>query len=353
MSQRAASPDRDEDRQWRVSRDSGDVRARASLQHQVHELGNRIPGSPVDEGQPLAIAVHRPGRRHRGRPAHPQARTRRHDARGVAVLGRYGHVRAVGHHRGRGRTDRLRGHRDRAGRADGHWDLLRPVHAPVVSRRDAQEPAGDAHRRHDVLVRRHRACRDGLGPRSRRHPGRHGRGVGPPVVRPLPGPVPAPDASRRGGGAGGRRGATRVPGMHRGGRPRRHRVRGWRYLRITDRGARCRASGRACRVVQAVDTRGLARFARRYDCLLVFRHAVGDFVPVGASILEVHGGSPPVAVGRRLTSMVALGVERTVEQDPAFAIRIMVDIASWHCRRPSTPQPRQSRSWTISPRRCD
>ena len=80
-------------------------------------------------------------------------------------------------------------------------------------------------------------------------------------------------------------------------------------------------------VIQAVDTLGLARFARAHDCLLVFRHAVGDFVPVGAAILEVHGAEPPVAAGRRLASMVALGVERTVEQDPAFAIRIMVDIA--------------------------
>ena len=83
----------------------------------------------------------------------------------------------------------------------------------------------------------------------------------------------------------------------------------------------------AAGVIQAVDTRGLARFARAHDCLLVFRHAVGDFVPVGASILEVHGTEAPVAAGRRLASMVALGVERTVEQDPAFAIRIMVDIA--------------------------
>jgi uncharacterized membrane protein len=80
-------------------------------------------------------------------------------------------------------------------------------------------------------------------------------------------------------------------------------------------------------VMQAVDTAGLARFARAHECLIVFRHAVGDFVPVGASILEVHGAEPPVAAGRRLASMVALGVERTVEQDPAFAIRIMVDIA--------------------------
>jgi uncharacterized membrane protein len=80
-------------------------------------------------------------------------------------------------------------------------------------------------------------------------------------------------------------------------------------------------------VIQAVDTLGLARFARQNECLVVFRHGVGDFVPVGAQILEVHGAGLPVAASRRLATMVALGVERTVEQDPAFAIRIMVDIA--------------------------
>jgi uncharacterized membrane protein len=79
--------------------------------------------------------------------------------------------------------------------------------------------------------------------------------------------------------------------------------------------------------IQAVDTAGLTAFARRCSCLIVFRHAVGDFVPVGAAILEVHGTTPPIAASRRLSSMVALGVERTIEQDPAFAIRVMVDIA--------------------------
>ena len=79
--------------------------------------------------------------------------------------------------------------------------------------------------------------------------------------------------------------------------------------------------------IQAVDTAGLAAFARRHSCLVVFRHSVGDFVPVGAAILEVHGPTLPVAAGHRLAGMVALGAERTIEQDPAFAIRVMVDIA--------------------------
>jgi uncharacterized membrane protein len=79
--------------------------------------------------------------------------------------------------------------------------------------------------------------------------------------------------------------------------------------------------------IQAVDTAGLTAFARNHACLVVFRHSVGDFVPVGAAILEVHGASLPRAASQRLSGMVALGAERTIEQDPTFAIRVMVDIA--------------------------
>jgi uncharacterized membrane protein len=79
--------------------------------------------------------------------------------------------------------------------------------------------------------------------------------------------------------------------------------------------------------IQAVDTAGLTDFARNHACLVVFHHSVGDFVPVGGAILEVHGATLPGAVSRRLSGMVALGAERTIEQDPMFAIRVMVDIA--------------------------
>jgi uncharacterized membrane protein len=79
--------------------------------------------------------------------------------------------------------------------------------------------------------------------------------------------------------------------------------------------------------IQAIDTRGLIALARQHGCLIVFRHSVGDFVPVGATILEVHGAALPPAATRRIAGTVALGAERTIEQDPAFAIRVMVDIA--------------------------
>lgn len=80
--------------------------------------------------------------------------------------------------------------------------------------------------------------------------------------------------------------------------------------------------------IQAVDIRGLLRWARSHQQLVAVRHSIGDFVPAGAVLFEVYGGEPPTAREEaRLRQMVALGAERTIEQDPAFAIRIMVDIA--------------------------
>jgi uncharacterized membrane protein len=78
--------------------------------------------------------------------------------------------------------------------------------------------------------------------------------------------------------------------------------------------------------IQAIDGRGLLALAHRHDCVLVLLHSVGDFVPTGASLVQVFGPAPP-AFQRRLRRMFALGRERTIEQDPAFALRILVDIA--------------------------
>jgi uncharacterized membrane protein len=81
--------------------------------------------------------------------------------------------------------------------------------------------------------------------------------------------------------------------------------------------------------VQAIDARGLVRWARKHECLLVLQHVAGDFVPSGAPLIEIHGGTAdPERAERQLRGMIALGVERTIEQDPAFAVRVMVDIAN-------------------------
>ncbi len=79
--------------------------------------------------------------------------------------------------------------------------------------------------------------------------------------------------------------------------------------------------------IQAIDIRGLGKWAHANDCLVVLRHPVGDFVSAGATLIELYGRDPGPEADERLRAMVALGVERTIEQDPAFAVRIMVDIA--------------------------
>lgn len=81
--------------------------------------------------------------------------------------------------------------------------------------------------------------------------------------------------------------------------------------------------------IQAIDLDGLVAWARKRGCLLVVEHRVGDFVPTGTALITVYGNRPCTAGDvRKLRGMVALGNERTVEQDPAFAVRVIVDIAA-------------------------
>jgi uncharacterized membrane protein len=79
-------------------------------------------------------------------------------------------------------------------------------------------------------------------------------------------------------------------------------------------------------VILAVAARGLVAIAEREDCLFVLPHAVGDYVATGTVILEVYGGRRHLRE-RAMRRVIALGPERTFEQDPAFALRILVDIA--------------------------
>jgi uncharacterized membrane protein len=80
-------------------------------------------------------------------------------------------------------------------------------------------------------------------------------------------------------------------------------------------------------VVLAFDAEGLARLARSADCMIELAPQVGDFVAAEDPLFRVfHGGATPPA--NALLHCVAVGQERTIEQDPALAFRIIVDIAS-------------------------
>jgi uncharacterized membrane protein len=79
-------------------------------------------------------------------------------------------------------------------------------------------------------------------------------------------------------------------------------------------------------VVQAVNVRGLFETAQKHRCRIVLTRPPGAFVSIGATVAEVYGdGDLPDPVD--IAGLVALGIERTIDQDPAFALRILVDIA--------------------------
>jgi len=79
-------------------------------------------------------------------------------------------------------------------------------------------------------------------------------------------------------------------------------------------------------IVLAVDLSTLVALAQRHDGMIEFVPQVGDFVAEGEPLFVLHGGAMAIA-DRVVQSSVALGPERTLEQDPMFAFRIIVDIA--------------------------
>jgi uncharacterized membrane protein len=85
-------------------------------------------------------------------------------------------------------------------------------------------------------------------------------------------------------------------------------------------------NGGFSQVVLAVDLRALMVLARRTRGIIEFVPQVGDFLSVGEPLFILYGGATAIS-DRALNTTVALGPERTMEQDPLFAVRILVDIA--------------------------
>ncbi len=78
-------------------------------------------------------------------------------------------------------------------------------------------------------------------------------------------------------------------------------------------------------IVLAVNLRLLLRYATDAGCVIEVVPHVGDFVAVDEPLFNVYGGKP--LDESRARAAVALGSERTMEQDPMFSFRILVDIA--------------------------
>jgi uncharacterized membrane protein len=80
-------------------------------------------------------------------------------------------------------------------------------------------------------------------------------------------------------------------------------------------------------VLLAFDRRGLVALAESANCLIELVPQVGDFVAAGDPLFRVFEGGEELSADI-LRDSVAIGQERTLEQDPTYAFRIMVDIAS-------------------------
>jgi len=79
-------------------------------------------------------------------------------------------------------------------------------------------------------------------------------------------------------------------------------------------------------IVLAVNLEALMRLARRSQGVVEFVPQVGDFLATDEPLFVLHGGAAAID-DQKLREAVAFGGERTMEQDPLFGFRILVDIA--------------------------
>jgi uncharacterized membrane protein len=78
-------------------------------------------------------------------------------------------------------------------------------------------------------------------------------------------------------------------------------------------------------IALSVDIPALMAEAERAELVIEFAPQIGDFVAVDEALFLIYGHG---AVGEEiLRGAIELGSERTMEQDPTFAFRIVVDIA--------------------------
>lgn len=79
-------------------------------------------------------------------------------------------------------------------------------------------------------------------------------------------------------------------------------------------------------ILIAVALERLFQTAHRMGAVVEIVPRIGDFVSAGDPLLRIFGAKTGVHE-ESLSGLVAFGPERTVEQDPTFALRIIVDIA--------------------------
>jgi uncharacterized membrane protein len=79
-------------------------------------------------------------------------------------------------------------------------------------------------------------------------------------------------------------------------------------------------------VIAAIDRRALVKVATSVGGIVEVVPQVGEFVSPRTTVLKVYGGSRALTE-REATSIFVLARQRTIDQDPAFVLRMFVDIA--------------------------
>jgi uncharacterized membrane protein len=79
-------------------------------------------------------------------------------------------------------------------------------------------------------------------------------------------------------------------------------------------------------VITGIGYEQLVEEARRGDCLLDLVPALGEFVPADGPLFRVHGESVDMDEDR-LREALILSLEPTLEEDVAYGVRLLVDIA--------------------------
>ncbi|MFE2046407.1 DUF2254 family protein [Streptomyces sp. NPDC059477] len=80
-------------------------------------------------------------------------------------------------------------------------------------------------------------------------------------------------------------------------------------------------------IVQRVDGRAIVAIAARCDIHVTCLVGVGSFVEAGAWLFRITPAPPSAADIRRLTRAVRVGPSRHIEHDPAYGLRLLVDVA--------------------------
>jgi uncharacterized membrane protein len=79
-------------------------------------------------------------------------------------------------------------------------------------------------------------------------------------------------------------------------------------------------------VIIQIDHQALVRIAEAGNCVLALKPALGEFIPAGAPLIEIEGAGERVDADAAVRA-IKIGLERTLDQDVAYGLRMLVDIA--------------------------